>query len=66
MEFLVNRNGFSGKFAPFTAALIILAGFQPGFSGAQEVSEIRMSAEKGDAEAQFKLGVMYDNGEGMP
>ncbi len=31
-----------------------------------EVSRLRMAAEQGDADAQFKLGVMYANGKGVP
>ena len=34
--------------------------------GAQDYETIRRSAEQGDAEAQFNLGVMYVNGRGVP
>ena len=27
---------------------------------------LRRAAKQGDAEAQFSLGLMYDNGEGVP
>ena len=30
------------------------------------ISNLQELAEQGDADAQFKLGVMYDNGEGVP
>ena len=30
------------------------------------VTELRLAAEQGDADAQFNLGVMYANGEGVP
>ena len=30
------------------------------------ITEIRRLAEKGDVDAQFTLGVMYDRGEGVP
>ena len=30
------------------------------------VQAIRLAAEQGDADAQYNLGVMYDNGEGVP
>ncbi len=30
------------------------------------VKELRLAAEQGDADAQFNLGVMYANGEGVP
>ena len=33
---------------------------------AQELADLRALAEAGDTEAQYNLGVMYDNGEGIP
>ena len=35
-------------------------------AGTEELVELRRLAEQGDADAQFKLGFMYDNGEGVP
>ena len=32
----------------------------------QAIKPFRLAAEQGDATAQFYLGVMYDNGEGVP
>jgi hypothetical protein len=32
---------------------------------ADELSELRERAEQGDAEAQFNLGIRYDNGRGV-
>ena len=32
----------------------------------QEFSSLLAKAEKGDADAQYRLGVMYFNGEGVP
>ena len=31
-----------------------------------DIDELKKQAEQGDAEAQFKLGVCYDNGNGVP
>ena len=66
MGIVTNRNTRSGKLALFLAALIVLAGFQPGFAETQDVEEIRKKADQGLAGAQFNLGLMYDNGEGVP
>ena len=33
---------------------------------AEPLTELRRRADQGDAEAQFNLGFMYDNGEGVP
>ncbi|MCX6594785.1 MAG: tetratricopeptide repeat protein [Acidobacteria bacterium] len=38
----------------------------PGWSVAQGLQETRKAAERGDAKAQFSLGVMYDSGQGVP
>ena len=35
-------------------------------AGNEELEELRRLAEQGQAEAQFNLAVMYDNGEGVP
>ena len=32
----------------------------------QELADLRVSAEAGEAQAQFTLGVMYGTGEGVP
>ena len=48
------------------------ADFQKGLAAAQRgdfataLREWTPLAEQGDATAQFNLGVMYDNGEGVP
>jgi len=33
---------------------------------AEIVKQLRMDAEQGDADAQYILGLMYANGEGVP
>ena len=38
----------------------------PWVLGQDPVPEIRRQAEQGDVDAQFNLGVMYSNGEGVP
>ena len=35
-------------------------------AGNEVLVELRRLAEQGDAKAQFNLGVIYDNGEGVP
>ena len=35
-------------------------------SDARNIEELRRAAEQGNASAQFNLGLMYDNGEGVP
>ena len=34
--------------------------------GQTDIEAIRIKAEQGDAEAQFNLGILYDNGQGVP
>src|SRR5712691_4348728 len=38
----------------------------PSTSGPATLGELRAAAEEGEAKAQFNLGVMYDNGQGVP
>ena len=35
-------------------------------TGEEVLADLRVRAAQGDADAQFNLGVMYDNGEGAP
>jgi hypothetical protein len=47
--------------------LLLLAAFAGGplLLAADNPEELQAKAEKGDAEAQFYLGVMYENGNGV-
>ena len=63
---MTNRNTRSGKLAFLLIALVVLAGFQPGPAKTQDIEQLRMAAEQGHAVAQYFLGTMYSNGEGMP
>ena len=63
---MTNRNTRSGKLAFLLIALVVLAGFQPGPAKTQDIEQLRKAAEQGAASAQFNLGVIYDNGEGVP
>ena len=47
-----------------TNLLILLLFFITNFSFAQSFNEVKKSAEQGNAEAQFSLGLMYSKGEG--
>ena len=66
MGVVTNRNTRSGKLALFLAALIVLAGFQPGCAENQSIEQIRKVAEQGHAPAQYNLARMYREGEGVP
>jgi TPR repeat protein len=44
--------------------LLFFTLFALHLSYGQSFNEVKQSAEQGDANAQFDLGVMYDNGEG--
>ena len=65
METMTNRNSRSGKVTLFLVALVVLAGFRPGLAEAQTIEQLRQAAEQGDAEAQYKLGDMYQR-EALP
>ena len=45
------------------AATILLA--SAAISAQEDLDALRRRAEQGDAEAQYSLAVMYDNGEGV-
>ena len=45
--------------------LLFLAVFSRAIFGADSVDELRKKAEAGDAAAQYNLGVMYANGNGV-
>ena len=63
---MTNRNPRSRKLAFLLIALVVLAGFQPGTAKAQDLEQLRKAAEQGDTRAQYNLGHMYDEGEGVP
>ena len=47
-----------------TLLFLLVIGFSGGVSG-QDFEETKRLAEQGNAFAQYNLGVMYDNGEGV-
>ena len=59
MGIMTNRNACRGKLILVLVALVVLLGHQPGFAEDQDIEEIRNAAEDGNAEAQYKLGDMY-------
>ena len=63
---MTNRNTRRGKLAFLLIALVVLAGFQPGPANTQDIEQLRKDAEQGDATAQYNLGVMYAEGQGVP
>ena len=48
-----------------TLLFILVIGFSGGASG-QDFEETKRLAEQGNPNGQFVLGLMYDNGEGVP
>ena len=46
-------------------ALILVTLVLPAFAQ-DDIDQLRLKADQGDASAQFNLGVMYTNGEGVP
>jgi TPR repeat protein len=46
--------------------LLCVLGLLVSVALAESLDETRKKAEKGDARAQFNLGVMYSKGEGVP
>ena len=51
------------RVAAVTVLVALVVGAQ---AQTPEIDALRARAEQGDAEAQFNLGVMYSNGEGVP
>jgi hypothetical protein len=56
------------RIAKFLSVAILVAAFSASISAQQEsIEELRARAEAGgDAAAQYNLGLMYDNGRGVP
>ena len=50
----------------FIRTLLIVLAVAACTVAADDLEGLRLSAEAGDAAAQFKLGAAYDNGEGVP
>ena len=54
------------KHRALTAAILVLV-FAGGVAAqSTEIEQLRLAAEQGDASAQFRLGLLYDTGEGVP
>ena len=66
MRIMTNRNSCRENLTYVLVTLAILVAFQPGPAEAQDIEEIRQAAEQGEAKAQYNLGVMYAEGEGVP
>ena len=56
------------RFVALAAVLVSIAAVNPTtrLQAQQPLDELRALADQGDVDAQFNLGVMYDNGEGVP
>lgn len=66
MGVMANRNNLIGKLSVLLVAVTVLAGCQPRSAEDQDIEQLRQSAKQGDASAQYNLGSMYANGEGVP
>ena len=66
MGVMANRNNLIGKLSVLLVAVTVLAGCQPRSTEDQDIEQLRQSAKQGDASAQYNLGSMYANGEGVP
>jgi len=49
----------------FTMCLLLTALHCSSDAHADDIAELRARADQGDASAQYSLGLMYDNGEGV-
>ena len=47
MGIMTNRNACRGKLALFLVALVILWGYQPGFSESQDIEQLRQGGQAG-------------------
>ena len=63
---MTNQNTCGGKETLFIAILAILAVFQLGLAENRGIEQLRQTAEQGHAPAQYNLGHMYADGEGVP
>ena len=63
---MTHRNNFTRTLPVLLIVLAILAGCQPRSDDTQDIEEPRKAAERGNAQAQFNLGVMYADGRGVP
>ena len=62
---MTNRNAFRWHLILLLAALVVLAGVQPGLAEDQDIERLRQAAEQGHAQAQNRLGGMYEHGRGV-
>ncbi|MBZ0150922.1 MAG: hypothetical protein K8J09_05265, partial [Planctomycetes bacterium] len=61
-------NGTKGRRWSLVGCLMVLAACAtgPATTAWQDRGELQAAAEKGDAVAQFRLGLAYDDGAGVP
>ena len=61
------RSGMKHRAHVLSATILVLIFASPTVAQfPTEIEELRLAAEQGVASAQGNLGVMYDNGEGVP
>ena len=64
MGVMTNRNAFEWHSICLLAALVALVGVQPGFAEDLDIEQLRQAAEQGDAQAQYRLGDLYEHWPG--
>ena len=57
---------FLASVVAVTVILSIANACQETAEVTEALKQLRLAAEQGDADAQYNLGVMYDNGAGVP
>ena len=65
MGIMTNRNAFRWHLILLLAALVVLAGVQSGLAEDKDIERLRQAAEQGAAQAQNRLGGMYEHGRGV-
>ena len=66
MRPMTDRDSRSRKLAFLLIAFAVLGGCQPRSTEDHDIVQLRQRAKQGDASAQYNLGSMYANGEGIP
>ena len=50
----------------FCSVVLVLSLVVQSLAGADDITTLKSRAERGNAEAQYELGWMYVNGDGVP
>ena len=66
MRPVTSRSTRAGRLSVLLVIFAVLAGCQPQSEDSQDIGEDRKAAERGHADAQCELGLMYKTGKGVP